>query len=33
MKLLEREGFLQRRRGALVLTDIPRLMEKLDRHE
>jgi CRP-like cAMP-binding protein len=33
MKLLEREGFLQRRRGALVLTDIPKLMEKLDRHE
>jgi CRP-like cAMP-binding protein len=31
MKLLEREGFLQRRRGALVLTDIPKLMEKLDR--
>ena len=31
MKLLERQGLLQRRRGALVLTDVPGLMEKLEK--
>jgi CRP-like cAMP-binding protein len=31
MKKLEREGLLQRRRGALVLTDVPDMMQQLDR--
>jgi len=31
MKLLERQGLLLRRRGALVLTDVPGLMEKLEK--
>ncbi len=30
MKRLERQGLLQRRRGALVLTDVPDLMQRLD---
>jgi len=30
MKRLERQGLLQRRRGALVLTDVPNLMQQLD---
>jgi len=32
MKRLERQGFLERRRGALVLTDVPTLMQRLDKH-
>jgi hypothetical protein len=30
MKRLERDGLLQRRRGALVLTDVPNLVQQLD---
>lgn len=30
MKALEREGFLQRQRDAVVLTDIPRLVQRLE---
>jgi len=30
MKLLEREGYLQRQRDALVLVDMPELMERLE---
>jgi hypothetical protein len=30
MKRLERQGLLQRRGGALVLTDVPDLMQRLD---
>jgi len=30
MKLLEREGYLQRRRDALVLVDIPNLVQRLE---
>jgi len=30
MKLLEREGYLQRRRDALVLIDIPNLVQRLE---
>jgi len=31
MKQLERLGHLQRRRGALVLTNVPTLMQQLER--
>jgi CRP-like cAMP-binding protein len=31
MKLLEREGLLQRRRGTLMLADVPKLMERLEK--
>jgi len=30
MKLLEREGYLQRQRGALVLVDMPNLVQRLE---
>jgi CRP-like cAMP-binding protein len=33
MKSLEREGLLHRRRTALVLTDVPRLIERLEKHD
>jgi CRP/FNR family cyclic AMP-dependent transcriptional regulator len=33
MKSLEREGLLRRRRGALVLTDVPKLIQRLEKHE
>jgi hypothetical protein len=33
MKALEREGFLVRQRDAVVLTDIPRLVQRLDKDE
>jgi CRP-like cAMP-binding protein len=33
MKLLERQGLLLRRRGALVLTDVPGLMQKLEKQD
>jgi CRP-like cAMP-binding protein len=33
MKALEREGLLERRRSALVLTDVPRLVERLEKQD
>jgi hypothetical protein len=30
MKLLEREGYLQRQHGALVLLDMPGLVQRLE---
>jgi CRP-like cAMP-binding protein len=33
MKALEREGFLVRQRDAVVLTDIPRLVQRLDKDD
>jgi CRP/FNR family cyclic AMP-dependent transcriptional regulator len=30
MKSLEREGFLQRKRDAIILTDVPRLVQRLE---
>jgi len=33
MKRLERDGLLERRRGALVLTDVPNLMQQLEKQD
>ena len=33
MKSLERDGLLQRRRGALVLMNVPKLMQRLEKHD
>jgi CRP/FNR family transcriptional regulator, cyclic AMP receptor protein len=33
MKLLERQGCLVRRRGEIALTDVPKLMQQLDRQD
>jgi CRP/FNR family cyclic AMP-dependent transcriptional regulator len=33
LKLLERQGYLKRRRGEVTLTDVPKLMQQLDKED